>query len=115
MKSHQREASSPRTLSNGIGSGRSPAGTFGARLTPSTPPWLAMATESPSPTPPVSLQPAPSVHPPSPCLGLTNSRVAHVKSRVRNASQCSRSHHRATSARARVRLRAVRRRDLVYP
>jgi hypothetical protein len=56
-----------------------------ARRTPSTPPWLAMATESPSPTPPVSLQPAPSVRPPSSCLGLTNSRVAHVKSHVRSA------------------------------
>jgi hypothetical protein len=86
-----------------------------ARRTPSTPPCLAMATESPSPTPPVSLQPAPSVRPPSPCLGLTNSRVAHVKSHVRSASQCSRSRHRTTSARARVRLRAVRRRNLVYP
>jgi hypothetical protein len=32
MESHQREASSPRTLSNGTGSGKSPAGTFGARL-----------------------------------------------------------------------------------
>jgi hypothetical protein len=32
MKSHQREASSPRTLSNGTGSGKSPVGTFGARL-----------------------------------------------------------------------------------
>jgi hypothetical protein len=32
MKSHQREASSPRTLSNGTGSGESPACTFGARL-----------------------------------------------------------------------------------
>jgi hypothetical protein len=32
MESHQREASSPRTLSNGSGSGKSPAGTFGARL-----------------------------------------------------------------------------------
>jgi hypothetical protein len=31
-ESHQREASSPRTLSNGFGSGKSPAGTFGARL-----------------------------------------------------------------------------------
>jgi hypothetical protein len=31
MESHQREASSPRTLSNGTGSGKSPAGTFGAR------------------------------------------------------------------------------------
>jgi hypothetical protein len=30
MESHQREASSPRTPSNG--SGKSPAGTFGARL-----------------------------------------------------------------------------------
>jgi hypothetical protein len=32
MESHQREASSPRTLSNGTGSSKSPAGTFGARL-----------------------------------------------------------------------------------
>jgi hypothetical protein len=32
MESHQREALSPRTLSNGTGSGKSPAGTFGARL-----------------------------------------------------------------------------------
>jgi hypothetical protein len=32
MESHQREASSPRTLSNGTGSGKSPAGTFGAHL-----------------------------------------------------------------------------------
>ena len=32
MESHQREASSPRTLSNGTGSGKSPVGTFGARL-----------------------------------------------------------------------------------
>jgi hypothetical protein len=32
MESHQREASSPRTLSNGSGSGKSLAGTFGARL-----------------------------------------------------------------------------------
>jgi hypothetical protein len=31
MESHQREASSPWTLSNGTGSGKSPAGTFGAR------------------------------------------------------------------------------------
>jgi hypothetical protein len=32
MESHQREASSPRTLSNGTGSGKSPACTFGAHL-----------------------------------------------------------------------------------
>jgi hypothetical protein len=32
MESHQRETSSPRTLSNGSGSGKSPAGTFGVRL-----------------------------------------------------------------------------------
>jgi hypothetical protein len=63
----------------------------------------------------MSLQPAPVVRLPSPCLGLAVSRVVHVKSRVRSASPCSRSRHRATSARARVRLRAVRRRDLVYP
>jgi hypothetical protein len=81
----------------------------------SWPPWLAMVTEPPSPTPPVSLQPASSVRPPSPCLGLTVSRVAHVKSRARSASPCSRSRHHATSARACVRLRAVRRRDPVYP
>jgi hypothetical protein len=31
-ESQQREALSPRTLSNGSGSGKSPAGTFGARL-----------------------------------------------------------------------------------
>jgi hypothetical protein len=31
-ESHQREASSPWTLSNGTGSGKSPVGTFGARL-----------------------------------------------------------------------------------
>jgi hypothetical protein len=31
-ESHRREASSPRTLSKGSGSGESPAGTFGARL-----------------------------------------------------------------------------------
>jgi hypothetical protein len=55
------------------------------------PPWLAMVTEPPSPIPPVSLQPAPSVHPPSPCLGLTDSRVAHIKPRMRSASPCYRS------------------------
>jgi hypothetical protein len=55
------------------------------------PPWLAMVTEPPSPTPPVSLQPAPSVRPPSPRLGLAVSRVVHVKSRVRSASPCYRS------------------------
>jgi hypothetical protein len=32
MESHQREASSPRTLSNGSGSSKTPAGTFGARF-----------------------------------------------------------------------------------
>jgi hypothetical protein len=32
MESHQREASSPRTLSNRTGSGKSPVGTFGVRL-----------------------------------------------------------------------------------
>jgi hypothetical protein len=32
MESHQSEALNPRTLSNGTGSGKSPAGTFGARL-----------------------------------------------------------------------------------
>jgi hypothetical protein len=55
------------------------------------PPWLAMVTEPPSPTPPVSLQPAPSVRPPSPRLGLAVSRVVHVKSRARSASPCYRS------------------------
>ncbi len=38
MESHRREASSPRTLSNGTGSGKSPAGTFGARLRASSRP-----------------------------------------------------------------------------
>jgi hypothetical protein len=75
----------------------------------SWPPWLAMVTEPPSPTPSVSLQPASSVRPPSPYLRLTVSRVVHVKSRARGASPCSRSRHRATS------VRAVRRRDPVYP
>jgi hypothetical protein len=32
MESHRREAPSPQTLSNGSGSSKSPAGTFGARL-----------------------------------------------------------------------------------
>jgi hypothetical protein len=32
MESHQREASNPRILSNGTGSGKSPAGICGARL-----------------------------------------------------------------------------------
>jgi hypothetical protein len=80
----------------------------------SWPPWLAMVTEPPSPTPPVSLQPTPSVRPPSPRLGLAVSHIVHVKSRARSASLCSRSRHRTTSARARVRLRAVRQRDSVY-
>jgi hypothetical protein len=81
-----------------------------------------MVTEPPSPTPPTSLQPAPAVCLPSPRLGLAVSRVAHVKLRMCSASPCSRSCHRATSARTRVRLRAVRRRysvharlPLVYP
>jgi hypothetical protein len=63
-----------------------------ARRTPSTPPWLAMVTESPSLTPPMSLQPAPVVRLPSPCLGLAVSHVVHVKSCVRSASPCHRSH-----------------------
>jgi hypothetical protein len=79
------------------------------------PPWLAKVAEPPSPTPPMSLQPAPVVSLPSPCLGFAVSRVAYVKSRVRSASPCSHSRRRATSARTRVRLRAVRRRDSVYP
>jgi hypothetical protein len=32
MESHRREASSPQILSNGSGSSKSPASTFGARL-----------------------------------------------------------------------------------
>jgi hypothetical protein len=32
MESHRREAPSPRTLSNGSGSSKTPAGTFGTRL-----------------------------------------------------------------------------------
>jgi hypothetical protein len=78
------------------------------------PPWLAKVAEPPSPTPPTSLQPAPAVSLPSPRLGLVVSRVAHVKSRVRSASPCSRSRRRATIAHTRVRLRAVRRRDSVH-
>jgi hypothetical protein len=62
-----------------------------ARRTPNTPPWLAKVAELPSPTPPMSLQPAPAVRLPSPCLGLAVSRVAHVKLRVCSASPCSRS------------------------
>jgi hypothetical protein len=77
-------------------------------------PWLAKVAEPPSPTPLTSLQPAPTVRLPSPCLGLAVSRVVHVKSRVRSASPCSRSRRRATSARTRVRLCAVRRRDSVH-
>jgi hypothetical protein len=65
-------------------------------------PWLAKVAEPPSPTPPTSLQPAPAVSLPSPRLGLAVSRVAHVKSRVRSASPCSRSRRRATIARTRV-------------
>jgi hypothetical protein len=77
-------------------------------------PWLAKVAEPPSPTPPTSLQPAPAVSLPSSRLGFAVSRVAHVKSRVRSASPCSRSRRRATSARTRVRLRALRRRDSVH-
>jgi hypothetical protein len=73
-----------------------------------------MVTEPPSLTPLTSLQPAPAVRLPSPRLGLAVSRVAHVKLRVCSASPCSRSRHRATSARTRVRLRLVRRRDSVH-
>jgi hypothetical protein len=73
-----------------------------------------MVAEPPSPTPLMSLQPAPVIRLPSSCLELAVSRVVHVKSRVRSASPCSRSRHRATSARACVRLRAMRRRDSVY-
>jgi hypothetical protein len=63
-----------------------------ARRTPSTLLWLAMVTESPSPTSPMSLQPTPVVRLPSPCLGLAVNHVVHVKSRVRSASPCHRSH-----------------------
>jgi hypothetical protein len=42
-------------------------------------------------TPPMSLQPAPVVRLPSPCLGLAVSQVVHVKSHVRSASPCHRS------------------------
>jgi hypothetical protein len=35
---------------------------------PAHPPWLARVTESPNPTPPTSLQPAPAVRLPSSCL-----------------------------------------------
>jgi hypothetical protein len=50
-----------------------------------------MVTESPSSTPPTSLQPAPAVRLPSPRLGLAVSCVVHVKSRVLSASPCYRS------------------------
>jgi hypothetical protein len=43
------------------------------------------------PTPPMSLQPAPVVRLPSPCLGLAVSRDVHIKSRVRSALPCYRS------------------------
>jgi hypothetical protein len=43
------------------------------------------------PTPPMSLQPAPVVRLPSPCLELAVSRDVHIKSRVRSASPCYRS------------------------
>jgi hypothetical protein len=39
----------------------------------------------------MSLQPAPGVRLPLPCLGLAASHVAHVKSRVRSASPCYRT------------------------
>jgi hypothetical protein len=51
-----------------------------------------MVAEPPSPTPSTSLQPAPAVSLPSPRLGLAVSHVVHVKSRVRSASPCYRSH-----------------------
>jgi hypothetical protein len=59
--------------------------------TPITPPWLAMVTELPNPTPPMSLQPAPIVRLPSSCLVLAVSHVLRVKSRVRSASPCHRN------------------------
>jgi hypothetical protein len=113
---HRREPVSSRALvrSRAPQVSEPPRPSHRALGTPSTPPWLAMVTELPSPTPPMSLQPAPVVRLPSPCLGLAISHVVHVKSRVCSASPCSRSRHRATSARTRVRLRAVRRRDSVY-
>jgi hypothetical protein len=42
----QQEPSSPRTLSNGTGSGKSPAGTFGARLWATSRPLLNVAQTS---------------------------------------------------------------------
>jgi hypothetical protein len=45
-KSHQREASSPRTLSNGTVSGKSPAGTFEARLSATSRPLSNRARAS---------------------------------------------------------------------
>jgi hypothetical protein len=84
----------------------------------SWPPWLAMVTEPPSPTPPVSLQPAPSVRPPSPCLGLTVSRVAHVKSRAQRLAVLSQPSSRNWCARLRSLARSAStglRLPLVYP
>jgi hypothetical protein len=46
MESHQREASSPRTPSKGTESGRSPVGTFGARLRASSRPLVNGARAS---------------------------------------------------------------------
>jgi hypothetical protein len=60
------------------------------------PSWLAKVAEPPSPT--TSLQPAPAVSLPLPRLGFAVSCVAHVKSRVRSASPCSRSRRCATIA-----------------
>jgi hypothetical protein len=46
MESHQREASSPQTLSNGTGSDKSLVGTFGARLWATSQPLLNGARAS---------------------------------------------------------------------
>jgi hypothetical protein len=113
---HRREPVSSRALARS----RAPQVSEPPRLsrcalgTPSTPPWLAMVTELPSPTPPMSLQPAPVVRLPSPCLRLAVSHVVHVKIARAQRLAVPSQPRRATSARTRVLLRAVRRRDSVY-
>jgi hypothetical protein len=47
MESHRSEASSPRTLSNGSGSSKSPAGTFGARLWATSRPLSGVHSDHP--------------------------------------------------------------------